>query len=78
MELACLAIDSGGDPAVIQAALDPTPLPVSCRTSNLLTNDLSDQDAELRCPMNLLSLHLSCKEHWSEFILVSRCLMWRA
>ncbi|XP_042431048.1 uncharacterized protein LOC122017483 [Zingiber officinale] len=28
MELACLAIDSGGDPAVIQGALDPTPLPV--------------------------------------------------
>ncbi|KAG6498682.1 hypothetical protein ZIOFF_038404 [Zingiber officinale] len=29
MELACLAIDSGGDPAVIQGALDPTSLPVA-------------------------------------------------
>ncbi|RWV93287.1 hypothetical protein GW17_00044273 [Ensete ventricosum] len=29
MELARLAVDSGGDPSVIQMALDPTPLPVS-------------------------------------------------
>ncbi|URD90780.1 hypothetical protein MUK42_27258 [Musa troglodytarum] len=28
MELARLAVDSGGDPSVIQMALDPTPLPV--------------------------------------------------
>ncbi|WOL04036.1 hypothetical protein Cni_G12757 [Canna indica] len=28
LELARLAVDSGGDPAVIQRALDPTPLPV--------------------------------------------------
>lgn len=40
MELAFLAIDSGGDPAVIQAALDPTPLPVSCRSSKLFATNI--------------------------------------
>lgn len=40
VELAFLAIDSGGDPAVIQAALDPTPLPVSCRSSKLFATNI--------------------------------------
>ena len=29
LELACLAVDSGGDPAAIQRALDPTMIAVS-------------------------------------------------
>jgi hypothetical protein len=37
MELARLAVDSGGDPGAIQRLLDPTMLPVSARCCSIMS-----------------------------------------